>query len=195
MMFKHRFHPQIKAGLITRTYRQWKKPQVKAGGFYKLGGEGFIEVHSITRQQRSDIVADDLGSTGIEQIAELEALLPASDGQALYCVDFSYAGKREDLLPNTEDPESNDELESLARALVLRDRNSKTGPFTHSTLLEIYRNPGTPSATLSKTLKREQAAFKQDVRKLKKLGMTISLESGYRLSKRGEAFLRYKRLI
>jgi hypothetical protein len=36
---------------------------------------------------------------------------------------------------------------------------------------------------------RERPAFKTDVRKLKRLGLTISLDVGYRLSPRGEAFL------
>ena len=33
--------------------------------------------------------------------------------------------------------------------------------------------------------------FKLDVRKLKGLGLTISLGTGYRLSPRGEAYLRH----
>ena len=36
---------------------------------------------------------------------------------------------------------------------------------------------------------RETQPFKLDVRKLKNLGLTISLEVGYRLSPRGEAYL------
>jgi hypothetical protein len=36
---------------------------------------------------------------------------------------------------------------------------------------------------------RETAPFKLDVRKLKNLGLTISLEVGYELSPRGQAFL------
>jgi hypothetical protein len=36
---------------------------------------------------------------------------------------------------------------------------------------------------------REQPAFKTDVRKLKELGLTESLEVGYRLSPRGRALL------
>ena len=35
--------------------------------------------------------------------------------------------------------------------------------------------------------------FKEDVRKLKNLGLTISLGVGYRLSPRGEAFLARRR--
>jgi hypothetical protein len=35
----------------------------------------------------------------------------------------------------------------------------------------------------------ERAPFKLDVRKLKRLGLTESLEVGYRLSPRGRAFI------
>ncbi len=40
-------------------------------------------------------------------------------------------------------------------------------------------------------LGRETAPFKLDVRKLKNLGVTFSLEVGYRLAPRGETFLRW----
>jgi hypothetical protein len=38
---------------------------------------------------------------------------------------------------------------------------------------------------------RETALFKADVRKLKELGLTESLEVGYRLSPRGRAYYGY----
>ena len=43
---------------------------------------------------------------------------------------------------------------------------------------------------LADALGRERLPFKADVRKLKALGLTESLPIGYRLSPRGEAFLR-----
>ena len=39
-------------------------------------------------------------------------------------------------------------------------------------------------------LKRDTVSFKADVRKLKELGLTESLATGYRLSTRGHAYLR-----
>jgi biotin operon repressor len=45
------------------------------------------------------------------------------------------------------------------------------------------------AADLAAGLGRERAAFKADVRKLKELGLTESLEVGYRLSPRGRALL------
>ena len=43
---------------------------------------------------------------------------------------------------------------------------------------------------LAESFGRETAAFKRDIRKLKELGLTVSLDVGYRLSPRGEVVLR-----
>jgi hypothetical protein len=45
------------------------------------------------------------------------------------------------------------------------------------------------ASRLAKALDRETAPFKADVRKLKRLGLTVSYEVGYDLSPRGRAFL------
>jgi Mn-dependent DtxR family transcriptional regulator len=49
------------------------------------------------------------------------------------------------------------------------------------------------AADLAAMLERDRASFKTDVRKLKSLGLTESLEIGYRLSPRGAAVLAYVR--
>ena len=45
------------------------------------------------------------------------------------------------------------------------------------------------STKLAERVGRERFAFKADVRKLKALGLTESLEVGYRLSALGESFV------
>jgi DNA-binding IclR family transcriptional regulator len=54
----------------------------------------------------------------------------------------------------------------------------------------IGERPGMRAAELAGSLGRDRASFKADVRKLKELGLTESLEAGYRLSPRGRALLR-----
>ena len=58
----------------------------------------------------------------------------------------------------------------------------------------IAARPGVRAADLAQAFGRETQPFKLDVRKLKNLGLTISLQTGYRLSPRGEAYLRHRRL-
>ena len=50
-----------------------------------------------------------------------------------------------------------------------------------------------PLHQLAAAINFETAPFKANVRKLKALGLTISLERGYRLSPRGEAVLAHLR--
>ena len=54
----------------------------------------------------------------------------------------------------------------------------------------IAKRPGVRAADLAGELGIETAVLKRDVRKLKELGLTESLEIGYRLSPRGQAFRR-----
>jgi hypothetical protein len=53
----------------------------------------------------------------------------------------------------------------------------------------IADRPGTRAADLAAELGREKLPFKAEVRKLKELGLTESLQVGYRLSPRGRAYL------
>jgi hypothetical protein len=69
------------------------------------------------------------------------------------------------------------------------DRSSTHGPWTRVTLALIRDHPGVVSTELAARVDRERFAFKADVRKLKALGLTESLEVGYRLSPLGKALL------
>jgi hypothetical protein len=69
------------------------------------------------------------------------------------------------------------------------DRASRHGPWTDQTLQLIADRPATRAPDLAESVGRETQPFKLDVRKLKNLGLTISLNPGYRLSPRGRAYL------
>ncbi|WP_237726870.1 hypothetical protein [Rhodococcus jostii] len=53
----------------------------------------------------------------------------------------------------------------------------------------VADNPGRRAPDLAASLGRETEPFKRDVRKLKNLGLTHSLDVGYRISPRGVAYL------
>jgi hypothetical protein len=58
-------------------------------------------------------------------------------------------------------------------------------------VLELIRdNPAVRAADLCRAVEMERLPFKASVRKLKALGLTESLDVGYRLSPRGAAVLR-----
>ena len=59
------------------------------------------------------------------------------------------------------------------------------------TLVLIAENPGVRAEDLAASVGREKMPFKLDVRKLKEMGLTESLLTGYRLSPRGETVLKH----
>ena len=70
------------------------------------------------------------------------------------------------------------------------DRASRSGPWVRNYLAVLERCPGVRAADLADEVGVDTARFKANVRKLKALGLTESLEVGYRLSPRGNALLR-----
>jgi len=82
-----------------------------------------------------------------------------------------------------------EEVEEIRARLARLDRASAHGAWTVDVLRVIAARPATRAADLAAGFGRETQPFKLDVRKLKNLGLTISLEVGYRLSPRGEAYL------
>jgi hypothetical protein len=76
-------------------------------------------------------------------------------------------------------------------ALRRLDARSSDGPWTRRTLELIRSHPAVRAADLCQLLKQEKVPFKANVRRLKSLGLTESLEIGYRLSARGSAVLRW----
>jgi hypothetical protein len=73
------------------------------------------------------------------------------------------------------------------------DRSSGRGPWTGTVLALIADRPGTVSTVLAEDMGWERQDFKQHVRRLKELGLTLSLDVGYRLSPRGQWYLNYLR--
>lgn len=66
---------------------------------------------------------------------------------------------------------------------------SLSGAWTRATLKAIVKKPGTRAGYLAMSVGLDTPTFKRNVRKLKGLGLTESLETGYRLSPRGKAFM------
>jgi hypothetical protein len=75
------------------------------------------------------------------------------------------------------------------------DARATDGPWTLKTLEIIRAHPGLRAADLCRLVGFERLPFKVNVRKLKALGLTESLEVGYRLSPRGAAFLGDPRVV
>ena len=107
----------------------------------------------------------------------------------MFIIDFHYDGSALARPAPTTVVVGAQELAELARRLDAMDRRAPEGAWTRETLRLIRARPGVRAAVLARALGRARDDFKRDVRKLKRLGLTISLEIGYRLSQKGETFL------
>jgi hypothetical protein len=80
------------------------------------------------------------------------------------------------------------ELQAVVARLTRLDAASAT-PWTTRYLQLIANRPGIVSRVLARHVDADVPPFKRRVRQLKELGLTESLEVGYRLSPRGRAVL------
>jgi hypothetical protein len=191
VLFRKRFWDGLADGSITVAFRRWKRPTVKAGGTLRSPG-GFLAIESVEAVGEETLDDTQARRAGYEDAAELrrEVGAPAAD-RTLYRVEFHLAGPDPRDVLRADDALSNDDVATLRQRLDRLDRAAPK-PWTHATLGAIAAQPGVVSTTLAEQLGMERPAFKLNVRKLKALGLTESLEIGYRLSPRGETFVKKK---
>ena len=179
MLFKHKYHPLIVAGEVTVTFRNWSRPQAKAGGRYRLGKDILIEVDRVDRVRVGEISEADARRSSFGDREALIAFLRKCAGQLtdaseVFRVEFHYAGVYRDPIADLADEPSAEELAELAARLAKMDRLSRHGPWTTQTLELIAEHPRVAAPRLAPQVGREVRPFKADVRKLKKLGMRSS---------------------
>lgn len=187
MLFSADAWPGLADGSITLTFRTWTRPHAKAGGRYRVGGM-LLEATAVDLVPVATITdADAVRAGEADRGALLRRLGGAADGTTVWRVELRYLGP-DDRIERREDADLDEaQLEQLLARLRRLDRDQ---PWTGTTLRLIGRYPGIVSTKLAQHAGMERPAFKLNVRKLKELGLTESLDVGYRLSPRGEAVLR-----
>jgi hypothetical protein len=187
VLLPRRFLDGIADGSIDLAFRRWKRPTVRAGGRLRTPiGELAITAVDIVR--RSDIDGDAARRAGHPSLGELLGFLDSRADGDIYRVALHLAGP-DTRIALRERAADGDELAALERRLDRLDAASKRGPWTNDTLRLIAQRPAERAANLAASVGLETQVFKTDVLKLKNLGLTESLEIGYRLSPRGAALL------
>jgi hypothetical protein len=182
--------PGLADGSITLTVRAWTKPQAKTGGHYRVAGM-LLEATDVRQVPAGELTEADAVAAGEESLPQLLARLgdPAPD-QLVWKVGLRYMGRDDRHDRREHDDLTDDDLAALKTRLDRLDARSPSGPWTRTTLRLIEKYPGVVSTALARHAKQDRPAFKINVRKLKEMGLTESLDIGYRLSPRGEALLR-----
>jgi len=180
--------PGLASGEITVAFRSWKRPMVKVGGTL-ITAAGQLAIDSVEPVDPSAITEEDAHRAGAADADEIRGWLRADDGRQTYRVAFHLVGEDPRIALRESADLSDDERAELRRKLAGYDQRSPTGPWTTATLEAIRDRPAVVSTELAEALGIERPPFKLNVRKLKALGLTESLEVGYRLSPRGAAYL------
>ena len=189
MLFEKRLREGIHEGRITLAFRRWQRGQVVAGHRYRTGLD-LVEAEAVDIVATGDVDSGQARAAGYATVRDLLASLRGDAGLPLYRIRFRRLDEpdpRAELAAATS--LTSDEVAALAARLARMDRAGARGPWTASVLAQILSWPGVSSAVLAEEMGWVRADLKLQVRRLKELGLTISLDVGYRLSPRGEAYL------
>lgn len=176
----------IRAGRIALAFRRWKRPTVKTGGTLRTS-IGVLAIDAVEATTLAAVTETDARKAGYPGRDDLVAALRGHDG-TVYRIVLRYQGEdpRAALRQTSLDA---DALSAVAARLDRLDRASRRGPWTRAVLRLIGDRPGIVARELAALRGEDRDPFKANVRKLKELGLTESLDVGYRLSERGRQFL------
>ena len=186
MLLRHDALEKIRSGRITLVFRRWERARVRVGTRLRTA-IGLVEVRSVDTV--AEVTDADARSAGYDSVDALRMNIPGDAAYPLFRMEVGYAGPDPRIALRERSP-SPAELAELTVALDRMDRTSPRGAWTRTVLRLIADQPATRAGDLfAGAGYPDLKTFKRDVRRLKELGLTESLEVGYRLSPRGTAVL------
>lgn len=188
MIFRKHFLSGIRDGSITVAFRRWTKPSVRSGGTL-LTPIGQLQIVSVKPVDPTKLTSRDAKRAGFINRDELLAELSGRADGIVFRIDLGELRPDPRIALREALPAGPDEIADLVRRLDRLDAASPTGAWTRAVLELIAKHPARRAGDLCEMFGQEKAPFKVNVRKLKRLGLTESLEVGYRLSPRGVVVL------
>ncbi len=179
----------IADGSITLVLRRWDAPRAAVGGTQRTP-VGTIRIDGLTEYPgRYRVTAAQARAAGYPDAKTAQAELDRRQAAHTYVIAVSYLApdERPDLA--ADDALSAEDVTAIAARLDRWDA-AATEPWTRAYLTLIGANEAVRAPDLAARIGLDVPRFKRRVRQLKGLGLTISLDVGYRLSPRGRAFLR-----
>lgn len=171
----------IRTGQIDTAFRRWTRPSVKTGGTL-MTAIGVVAIDAVEAVDLEEVGDADARRAGFADAAALRAWLDGGKPGQLYRIRLYHLGED----PRVALRQQTDGLQEVEAALARLDARQA---WTRTVLELIEARPATLAQTLADTLEMDKLKFKGRVRQLKALGLTESLDVGYRLSARGEALV------
>lgn len=185
MLIRRNILEGIRAGRIRLAFRRWKRPTVRAGGTLKTA-VGVLQIEAVDPVDPAAITDADARVAGYPDRGELMGGLDRPGTFYRIALRWASEDPRRALAETAPDAR---ETEALRERLARMDARSPDGPWTASALRLIAAQPEVPAADLAAQAGQTRDRFKTRVRRLKALGLTESLGTGYRLSPRGQVVL------
>ncbi|TFV67742.1 UNVERIFIED_ORG: ASCH domain-containing protein [Bacillus sp. AZ43] len=173
----------IASGSVTLAFRRWDRPRMRPGSTQRTTA-GVIRIDTVDEIDPETLTEDDAARAGVRSLAELRRLVDRRDGAHVYRMSVSFAGPDPRVALREEAALSDDDRRAIDARLDRPDA-AATAPWTRTVLRLIAERPGVRAPDLAASLGRETLPFKRDVRKLKELGLTVSLPVGYEISPGG----------
>jgi hypothetical protein len=171
----------IRDGTIDLQFRRWTRPRVKPGTTMRTK-VGVLRVDAVDPVPERELTAADAKRAGFASRAALLRRMSGREGR-IHRIVLHHEGEDPRIGLRARSDVGLDVLAALDRIDSARE------PWTRAVLRLIGERPEVAAAGLAPEMGRERLAFKRDVRRLKELGLTESLERGYRLSPRGRVAL------
>lgn len=192
MLFRRDVLEGIAAGRVTLAFRSWDRPRAAPGALHRTP-VGEVEIVAVDEVTDAAITEGDARAAGAASRDALLAELRRHRRAATYRIALRLAGPdRRDAL-RADAALDDAAAAAIAARLGRLDAASRRGPWTADVLSMVAARPATRAAELADELGVAAEVLKRDVRKLKELGLTESLGTGYRLSPRGAAYIARRR--
>lgn len=188
MLFERRLRDGIHDGSITVAYRCWVRPQVRVGGRYRTGLDT-IEVTAVEQVDAAVLSDGDVVAAAYPSAEALRRDLRGQPDTSVFRLEFRVvepALNPPSLAERADFTEP--EWAKLTARLTALDTSAGEA-WTITTLRLIGEHPQRRAGDLAGFVGMEKPDFKDRVRKLKALGLTVSHPVGYELSPRGMVVL------
>ncbi|MFI2296121.1 hypothetical protein [Isoptericola sp. NPDC019571] len=174
-------------GTVSHTYRRWSVVRVRPGSTMRTR-VGVVEVTAVDPVGPEGVDDDAARGAGFRSGAAARDWIERRGEGELYRVGLRLAGPDPRVALREDDDLDAAAVDAIRARLARMDRAAPE-PWTRAYLELIAARPGVVARTLAEGLGMERDPFKIRVRRLKELGLTESLEVGYRVSPRGRAYL------
>lgn len=174
---------------ITLLLRRWDMARISPGATHRPPAatiriddvQACAPDYQVSKQQAR--------AAGYSDAETAQARLDSRSASHTYLITVSFVGPDERCALAADSVLTAADAAAITSRLDRLDSASGTGPWTRRYLRLIAGNEAVRAPDLAVGEGLDVPRFKRRVRRLKELGLTVSLDVGYRLSPRGRAFL------